>query len=396
VQSKVDEFARDRLRILRAMAKRKDIELPPEAERFFNAVAQGRWDELNDLYKSLAGLRDSPEGEKLRSLWGPILETLLIAECAHLWPAQKLLDYGQATIGSLPPGTVYVGGTDPGRGIPTLLNETSQGDRHIVITQNGLADGSYLDYLKFLYNDQMTLPSEEQVKQAFNDYVADAQKRFEHDRQFPDEPKQVRPGEDIQAAEGSDSGGAAGANHTIVVSGQVAVMSINERILKTIMDNNPGMSFGLEESFPLLSTYSSAVPLGPIMELRVPDAQNAFTTEAASKSVDYWRATAQSLASDSEAPEGSEVRKTYSHMASAQANLLASHDYTAEAEQTYRLAMAMEPGNSEPIYGLAGLLDKTEHGDEARQLLNNFFQTHPNITAPPVPSIVVRAGQATH
>src|SRR6476660_4224681 len=179
VASKVDQFARDRLRIARAMAKRKNIELPPEVEQFFNAVGAGRWEELNDLYKSLTMLRDGPEGEKLRSLWGPILETLLIAECAHSWPAQKLLDYGQATIGSLAPGTVYVGGTDPGRGIPTLLNETSQGERHIVLTQNGLADGTYLDYLRFLYGDQMTLPSEEQTKGAFDDYIADAQKRFE-------------------------------------------------------------------------------------------------------------------------------------------------------------------------------------------------------------------------
>ena len=51
----------------------------------------------------------------------------LIAECAHDWPAQKLLDYGDATLGSLRPGMVYVGGTDPGRGIPTLLNETGDG-----------------------------------------------------------------------------------------------------------------------------------------------------------------------------------------------------------------------------------------------------------------------------
>jgi hypothetical protein len=123
---------------------------------------------------------------------------LLIAECAHLWPAQKLLDYGQATLGSLAPGVVYVGGTDPGRGIPTLLNETSEGDRHVVLTQNALADATYLDYVNFLYHDQLGTLTEEDSKRAFDDYLADAKKRFEHDRQFPDEAKQVLPGEDIR------------------------------------------------------------------------------------------------------------------------------------------------------------------------------------------------------
>jgi hypothetical protein len=393
VASKVDQFARDRLRITRVMAKRKNIELPPEVERFFDAVAEGRWDDLNDAYKSLVTFRDSPGGEKLRSLWGPILETLLIAECAHLWPAQKLLEYGQATIGSLAPGMVYVGGTDPGRGIPTLLNETSGGDRHIVLTQNGLADGTYLDYLRFLYADQMTLPSEEQTKQAFDDYIADAQKRFDHDRQFPDQPKQVRPGEDIQMVESSENGRAGGPGRKIQVSGQVAVMAINERILQSIMDKNPGMSFALEESFPLRSTYSSAVPLGPIMELRAPpEGQNAFTQESASKALDYWRSTAETLASDAEAPQGSDVRKTYSHMASSQANLLAEHNYNAEAEQTYRLAMTMEPSNPEAVYALAGLLAKTGRTEEARELVESFARNHPGMPESPEASLFVRVG----
>jgi len=50
---------------------------------------------------------------------------------------------------------VYLGGTDEGRAIPEFLNETRDGERHIVITQNGLADGSYLKYLELLYHDQL-------------------------------------------------------------------------------------------------------------------------------------------------------------------------------------------------------------------------------------------------
>src|SRR5579864_5090673 len=42
VAGKVNQFARDRLRIARAMAKRLKLELPAEVEQFFNAVAAGR------------------------------------------------------------------------------------------------------------------------------------------------------------------------------------------------------------------------------------------------------------------------------------------------------------------------------------------------------------------
>ena len=46
-----------------------------------------------------------------------------------------------------------------------------------------------------------TLTSEDS-QAAFQAYVGDAQKRLEHDQQFPDEPKQVRPGEDIRVVDG--------------------------------------------------------------------------------------------------------------------------------------------------------------------------------------------------
>jgi len=81
-------------------------------------------------------------------------------------PPEKLLDYGNAILESLRPGMVYVGGTDPGRWIPTLLNETSEGERHIVLTQNALADATYLDYVNFLYGDRLTALSSDDSKRA--------------------------------------------------------------------------------------------------------------------------------------------------------------------------------------------------------------------------------------
>jgi hypothetical protein len=367
VASKVTRFAQDRLRITHAMAERFKVSVAPDVERFFQAVAAGRWEELNADFEALKQRRESGNGEDLGVLWGPILETLLIAECGHNWPAQKLLDYGDATLGALRPGMVYVGGTDPGRGIPTLLNETSDAERHIVITQNALADGSYLQYVNFLYGDRMATITPEESQSAFQDYIADAQQRLAHDQQFPDEPKQIRPGEDIQMVD-----------NRVQVSGQVAVMAINENLLRAIMAKNPDLSFALEESFPLKSTYPNAMPLGALMELGVPDVQNSFTRETAAQAVNYWRDTAQQVLSDAEAGADSPDRLAYAKMAAAQAALLADHQYSAEAEQAYRLAMQISPASPQAVYGLGQLLATTDRADEARQLVADFERAHPS------------------
>ena len=388
VAGKVTQFVQDRLRITHAMAERFKVSVAPDVERFFQAVAAGRWEDLNAAFEALKQRRETGNAEDLGVLWGPILETLLIAECAHNWPAQKLLEYGEATLGALRPDMVYVGGTDPGRGIPTLLNETSEGERHIVITQNALADASYLQYVNFLYGDRLAAPTSEESQRAFQDYLADAQTRLAHDQQFPDEPKQLRPGEDVRVVD----------NH-VQVSGQVAVMAINEDLLRTFMAKNPGLSFALEESFPLKSTYPNAVHLGPLMELGVQDVQTSFTRETAVQAVDYWRDTAQQFLSNVETPANSESRLSYAKMAAAQAALLADHQYGAEAEQAYRLAMQISSVSPEAVYGLGQLLATTGRAEEARQLVSDFERAHPSTDPAPVWKLIYSAaagGQAQH
>ena len=368
VATKVSQFARDRRQILYTLARRKQMDVPGDVERFFDAVERGHWEEIEASFKLLSGTApDSSRPPGVQELWSVILDTFGAAEQAHLLPAQKLLDYGHAVLDSLRPGMVYVGGTDPGRWVPELLNDTSDGERHIVITQNGLADKSYQEYVDLLYGGQLATFTEEESARAFQDYVADARKRLEHDQQFPDEPKQVRPGETVSMVDGRAQ-----------VSGQVAVMAINEKLLQTLLEKNPSFEFALQESFPLKGTYPEAAPLGPIMELRAQDRQDNFPAEQAAQSVDYWRATTQRLLSDPEATTSPETLKTYSHDVTAQANLLAAHNYTAEAEQAYRLSSQLWPGNPEPVRGIAEILSLTGRPDEARRLVENFGRTYPD------------------
>ncbi len=367
VAGKVIQFAKSRRKLAHAMAERFKIPVPDEFERFFDAAAAGRYDEMKAIYKSLRQQRvNGTDTAWYGPQWRTIVETQGAADEAHDWPAQRLLDYGNAVLDSLRPGMIYAGGTDPGCFIPTMLNETSGGERHIVLTQSALADSTYLEYLGFLYGDQMTTLTKDDSQRAFQEYLADAQKRLQHDLQFPNEPKQVRPGEDIKMIE-----------NRVQVSGQMAVIAIKEKLFQTLMEKNPDASFAIEQSFPFESTYANATPLGPIMELRVRDEQNALTAERAAQSVDYWRATAQQLLADPETPDGSDPRKAYSKLVSEQAALLLNRNYNAQAEEAFRIANEICPSSPEVVFRYVAMLMGQNRVQDAVQVGENAVKAAP-------------------
>ena len=371
VAGKLSQFARSRRELVHALARRHKVEVSEDVERFFAAVESGHWDEIEAAFTKING-GDSSAGHAagrppgITHLWPAIIDAYGVAEQVHEWPAQKLLDYGNAVLGSLRPGMVYVGGTDNGRWIPELLNDTSDGERHVIITQNGLADGTYLDYVRLQYEDRLTTLSDEDSQSAFREYVADAEQRLKHDQEHLDEPKQIRPREDIRIVDGRTE-----------VSGAIAVMAINEKLLQTLMEKNPDLSFALQESFPFKGTYAEALPLGPLMELRAQDGQNTFNAERATQSIDYWRNTAQQILSDPDAAGSPTALKSYSHDAVAAANLLAAHNFAAEAEQGYRLATQLWPSNPESVGSLADILIRSGREGEAQQLLGDFARKYP-------------------
>jgi tetratricopeptide (TPR) repeat protein len=367
VANKVLQFGRSRHALVRAIARRSGKTIPSVVEKFFDAIESGDWKEIDAQWKVMAEHSGQYEYSKdhwedLNPFWPSVLDAYGVAEQAHDWPAQKLLDYGNAILDSLRPGMVYVGGTDPGRWIPELLNDTSSGEQHIIVTQNAFADGRYLEFMQQLYGERFLALTMDDSKRAFEEYKADAQRRLEHDQQFPDEPKQIRPGEDPKLVDGK-----------LQVSGQVAVMAINEKLLQMLMAKNPNLSFAIEQSFPMKSTYENATPVGPIMELGVRDEQNALTRERAGQSVDYWRATTQQLLSDPQA-DSDDVRMSYAKLALNQAALLLDRHYAAEAEQTYRLALELAPSSREAVFTYVNLLTEQNRVEEAIPIAEKALQ----------------------
>jgi predicted Zn-dependent protease len=155
-------------------------------------------------------------------------------------------------------------------------------------------------------------------------------------------------------------------------------MQINEKLLQMLLQKNPDLSFAVQESVPMSGTYADALPLGPLMELRAQDAENTFTAERAAQSLDYWRNTAENVLANPEAAGSATALKSYSHDANSAANLLAANGYDAEAEQAYRLASQLWPGNPEAVGGLANILGRTGNADEAGRLLDDFARNYPD------------------
>jgi thioredoxin-like negative regulator of GroEL len=261
---------------------------------------------------------------------------------------------------------VLFGGTDPGRFCPTYMifcqsfipprckpTDPLFDRRDVyIITQNALADGTYLEYIRAHYNrstqkdppffqellrlpkekeynfntnfvarlayqlmdrpflswgahveakrraegvypkNEIYTPTPEDSQQCFQEYLADAQRRLDHDMrlqhdmQFPTEPRQMHPGEDPnrEIKPGED---VKVVENRVQVSGQIAVMSINGLLTKVIFDHNPTNEFFVEESFPLDWMYPYLTPFGIIMKINrqpVPE----FTEDIVKRDHEFW------------------------------------------------------------------------------------------------------------
>lgn len=106
-------------------------------------------------------------------------------------------------------------------------------------------------------HNEIYIPSQDDSQMCFNSYYSDVERRKQHDDEFPNEPHEIQPGEDVNV----DPSG------RMQVSGQVAVMMINGLLCRVIFDHNPTNEFFVEESFPLPWMYPYEMPFGVIMKI---------------------------------------------------------------------------------------------------------------------------------
>jgi tetratricopeptide (TPR) repeat protein len=273
-----------------SLAAKVRQEISPEFRAFFDAAKTGNGQAVTNMFESFSPRHslyqqqkkdgaDHPDTSMAVNYWWPVLEivdaydAVLNGEPKY---TQKLAD---EIINSIPAGSIYFGGNTEAHSLPVAFCKShAAADPFFILTQNALADESYLEYLRDTYSPTIYTPTKPELDKALEDYKSDAQKRLEHDKNFPREPRQIRPGEDVRVVDGKMN-----------MTGHVAVMALNARLAKLIFEKNPNRQFYLAESFPLDWMYPYLEPHGLIMKINREPA-GALSGETIQKDHDYWRA----------------------------------------------------------------------------------------------------------
>jgi hypothetical protein len=286
----------------RAYAVRDGDAFFPAFQIFFQAAVRGDGNTVTNMYedfKKRHGQYEHSVGDLPHtSYWSPVLEVALAYWDVMAGEPQYVQLAIDGILESIPGGSIYFGGTDPGRGLPTAFSRSQiDGDPFFTLTQNALADGTYLQYLRRTYGGRIYTPTEEDSQRCFAEYVTEAQRRLKEN--------QLKPGENVKVVEGK-----------VQVSGQVAVMAINGLLCKTIFEKNPDRQFYIEESFPLDWMYPHLSPNGLIMKIsREPLTKLSEETLQGDRA--YWQALMAKmlghwLAEDTTVPTVTEfVEKVY-------------------------------------------------------------------------------------
>ena len=166
--ARLEAFSAEKEKQSQILAAAAGETISPEFQRFFAAATKGDWQTVTNMYASFKD-RHPQYGNKhqhsdlgLRtSFWSPVLEISmaydLVATCEPKY-TQLAVD---GTINSIPAGSIYFGGTDPGRALPTAFCKSHvHADPFYTLTQNALADGSYLAYLRNTYGNEARLLSQ--------------------------------------------------------------------------------------------------------------------------------------------------------------------------------------------------------------------------------------------
>jgi hypothetical protein len=221
---------------------------------YLEAGKKGEWRRASALWKKVRKRShqypDSRPDQAVSVVWSPVMETNLALDQLSCWDEKYIRIFADEIINSIPPGSIYFGGTDPGRGLITFwCKAQSFGDPFFTITQNALADRTYINYLRFIYQTKIALPTDDELQKAFSDYMVDVANR--------QKLNELKPGEEVSVDESG----------RVAAQGVAAVMEVNSLLLKTIFENNPDHEFYVEQSYIFDWLYPRLLPHGLIMKI---------------------------------------------------------------------------------------------------------------------------------
>ena len=312
--------------------------------------------------------------------------------------------YGEEIMKICKPNTIYYGGTDPGRFVPMyMINVDRMREDCWLITQNGLADDSYITVLRDRYCEPQVVwgwvrallrtlnaSREDHKKGVDTIYIPsdfDFQRSFE--LYYQDVEKRVKRGEYV-GEEVSLEGG------KISIRGIEGVMRLNAILTRMIYDKNiKKHPFFLEESYTIEWMYPFLKPAGIIMELC--DHKVTITPEMVKADTEYWTNLKKVFQDggtlyfedinngrkgkvDVKAGEFFEdlaARKSFAKCRTAIGGLYEYHKMYDEAELAYRDAIWLNNMSAEAYMRLSSMLARNGREQEGLKVIKEYLEKDP-------------------
>jgi len=292
--------------------------------------------------------------------------------------------------------SVLYGGTDPGRFVPTYMifceSRVAPKDRFrdkdfdrsdvYIITQNALADNTYMSYIrdhydisrpknngpfqKLLHRDHtypvqpIHIPSADDNNRAFQEYVHDVQ------------TGKIPASADIKVENGRVS-----------VQGVGGVMTINGILARWIFDKNKDKhAFYVEESYVIPWMYTFLTPFGVIMKIEkdpvpAPQENPQRWAEIMKRDRQYWDKLSKEFLAREEFRRNSDAKKSFSKMRSAIAGLYSARGLLSEAEYAFRQSRDLCPESPEACFRLADLYMRQQRYTEAAKVMKDYLALDP-------------------
>lgn len=285
--------------------------------------------------------------------------------------------YGHDMLSGLPQGSVIFGGTDAGRFIPTymILGESSLPanqridpafDRRdlYIVTQNGLNDRYYLDYIRDQY-----APDRPKARTPFEHWLG-------RDTAYPGEPLIFPSLEEMQAIRQKAAAEARSSGEE--VSGVDIYRAAIGAVAKWIFERNKTKhAFFVEESFPMKWSYGSAVPEGLLYRIN-PEPLAKLPDDAVQKDSRFWKDYIRRLEDNPSFRSDYDAQRNFSRLRLTGASIYEYRKMYPEAEAAYRQAIALWIGNLDAITGLSRILWDRGSFDESIGLLSRALMDDPD------------------
>jgi tetratricopeptide (TPR) repeat protein len=249
---------------------------------------------------------------------------------------------------------IFFGGTDPGRFVPTYMIYSANVRPDVyLITQNALADNTYMNVMRDLYGEKIWIPAQHDTNDSFREYIT-----------------KVQTGEIDAGAELSTEGG------KVSVSGVRGVMEINAILSRKLFDRNKDRhAFYVEESYPIPWMYPYLTPHGLILKLnREP---TPLTADLIRKDFEFWRWYIARLKRNPGFDDDVIAQKTFSKLRSAIAGLYAARGFPRQAEEAFRQAMDLYPLSPEAAMRLALVYIQTQRIYDAQVIAERLLASDP-------------------